>query len=116
MGRWMQKIQKGAEATPTKPTKPSFVGSVGAPCPPFQKKQAANDPLTTQQVGWLTAVAALLEVGTAHLIEGGFIDRHDLEEQLGADPRQVASLIRSGPGWCRATGQALNPWRPDYEG
>lgn len=99
MGRWMQKIQKGAGDVPTKPTKPSFVGSVGAPCTHFPKKHAANDPLTPQQLGWLAAVASLLEVGTMHLLEGGFVDRHDLEEQANADPRAAADLIKSNPRW-----------------
>ena len=99
MGRWMQKIQKGAEATPTKPTKPSFGGSVGTACPSFQKKKAVNEPLTPQQLGWLASIASLLEVGTMHLIERGFIDQHDLGEQLDADPKQVAALIRSNPLW-----------------
>lgn len=101
MGRWMQKIQKPQEGTPTKPTEPGFVGSVGTACPPFQKKQAVNDPLNSEQIGWLSAVAKLLEVGTMHLLESGFIDRHDLEEQLGADPEKVAALIRSNPFWHR---------------
>lgn len=99
MGRWMQKIQKGAGDVPTKPTKPSFVGSVGAPCTHFPKKQPANDPMTPQQLGWLAAVASLLEVGTMHLIEAGFVDRYDLEEQAHADPRQVAALIKTNPRW-----------------
>ena len=99
MGRWMQKIQKGAGDVPTKPTKHSFVGSVGAPCTHFPEKHAANDPLTPQQIGWLAAVASLLEVGTSHLVERGFIDRHDLDEQHDADPRQVAALIKTNPRW-----------------
>jgi len=99
MGRWMQQIQKRADAVPTKPTQPSFVSSVGSPSGDFEKKQAANDPLTPQQVGWLASVASLLEVATNHLVEGGFIDRHDLDEQLDADPHQVVSLIKSDPRW-----------------
>ncbi|MDH0122272.1 hypothetical protein N7325_20900 [Stutzerimonas stutzeri] len=99
MGRWMQQIQKRADAVPTKPTQPSFVSSVGSPSGDFEKKQAANDPLTPQQVGWLASVASLLEVATNHLVEGGFIDRHDLDEQLDAAPSEVARLIRSDPRW-----------------
>ncbi len=99
MGRWMQKIQKEREEAPTKPAKPGFVGSVGTPCSPFQKTKPANDRLSLQQVEWLAAVASLLGVGTMHLIEDGFIDQYDLEEQQGADPSQVASLIRSNPRW-----------------
>ncbi len=99
MGRWMQKIEKHADALPTKPTKPRFVGSVGAPSGHFPKKQPANDPITPQQLGWLAAVASLLEVGTMHLITAGFVDRYDLEEQAHADPRQVAALIMTNPRW-----------------
>lgn len=99
MGRWMQKIQKGAEAVPAKPPKATFAGFAGMPSAGFQKKQASNDELNSQQVSWLAAVAALLEVGTMHLIEGGFVDHHDLDEQLDADPHQAAALIRSDPRW-----------------
>lgn len=99
MGRWMQQIQKGADAVPTKPTQPGFVSSVGNPSAHIPEKHAANDPLTPQQIGWLAAVASLLEVGTSHLVERGFIDRHDLDEQLDADPHQVVSLIKSDPRW-----------------
>ncbi|MDT4823130.1 hypothetical protein FQZ97_563510 [compost metagenome] len=99
MGRWMQKIEKHADDAPTKPTKPSFVGSVGTPSAHFQKKPSANDPITAPQLGWLAAVASLLEVGTMQLIEKGFVDRHDLEEQANADPRAVAALIKSNPRW-----------------
>ncbi|WP_394375147.1 hypothetical protein [Stutzerimonas frequens] len=101
MGRWLQKIQNRGEAEPTKPTKHASVGFVGTPCLPFQQKQLANNSMTPQQLGWLAAVASLLEVCTLHLIEGGFIDQHDLEEQLDATPRQVAALIRSNPNWYR---------------
>ena len=99
MGRWMQQIEKHADALPTKPAKPSSVGSVGAPSAHFQKKHSANDPVTPQQLGWLAAVASLLEIGTLHLIEAGFVDRYDLEEQAHADPRQVAALIKTNPRW-----------------
>lgn len=102
MGRWMQKIQKSQKGEPTKPTKPSFVGSVGKPSASSGKK-SSNDPLSTQQLNWLEAVASLLEVGGMHLVEGGVIDHHDLEEQLDADPQQVAALIRSNPSWHRPT-------------
>lgn len=101
MGRWLQKIQNPQEVSPTKPTKPASVGFVGPPSLPFQKKQPANEPLTPQQLGWLAVVASMLEVGTLHLIESEFIDQHDLEEQLDANPGQVAALIRSHPNWYR---------------
>jgi len=99
MGRWMKKIQKCASQDASKPPKPSYEG-FGA-CPPahIQKKHAANDPLTPQQIGWIAAVASLLEVGTGQLIERGFIDRHDLDEQHDADARQVAALIKTNPRW-----------------
>ncbi len=99
MGRWMEKIQNGAGTLPAKPTEPSYAGFAGAPSPCFQKKHAANDPLTPQQIGWLTAVAGFLECATNHLVEGGFIDSDDLNEQLAADPRQVAQLIQTDPRW-----------------
>lgn len=101
MGRWMQKIQKSADAIPTEPTKPGYVGFVGAPSARFEKNSPTLEDLSPQQIGWLAAVASLLEIGTGHLLEGEFIDADDLVEQTGADPRNVASLIRSGPGWAR---------------
>lgn len=60
---------------------------------------AALDALTPQQVGWLTAVASYLDCGISHLLSGRFIDSDDLQEQLGADPRQVAQLIKTNPRW-----------------
>lgn len=98
MGRWMQQIQKGP--MPYRQNRHNLVLSVlSVAHPAILKKQAANDPLTPQQVGWLASVASLLEVATNHLVEGGFIDRHDLDEQLDADPHQVVSLIKSDPRW-----------------
>ena len=99
MGRWLQQIKKSGGDVPTKPTKPSSVGFVGSPPPCFTKTQAVNEPLSPKQVGWLSAVASLLEVGTGHLVSGGFIDRFDLEEQLDSDPVEAARLIRSDPRW-----------------
>jgi hypothetical protein len=60
---------------------------------------AANEPMTPQQVGWITAVSSLLEVSASYLIDDGFIDHYDLEEQMHADPRNVARLIKSDPRW-----------------
>ncbi|MCQ4258851.1 hypothetical protein [Stutzerimonas stutzeri] len=60
---------------------------------------AANDALTPEQIGWLASVASCLGVSTGHLLERGFIDRHDLVEQIAADPHQVAALIKSDPRW-----------------
>lgn len=59
----------------------------------------ANDALTPDQIGWVAAVASHLEVGTGHLLGRGFIDRHDLVEQIASDPREVAALIKSDPRW-----------------
>lgn len=77
------------------------LGLSSAPTPSSMAlvRPAANDPLTPQQISWLVAVASLLEVGTSQLLERGFIDRHDLDEQTHADPRQVAALIRTNPRW-----------------
>ncbi len=60
---------------------------------------AANDALTPEQIGWLAAVASCLGVSIGHLLERGFIDRHDLVEQIAAGPHQVAALIKSDPRW-----------------
>lgn len=48
---------------------------------------------------WLAGVAALLECEPAYLLEQGFIDHHDLDEQCGIPPRYAARLIRSHPEW-----------------
>lgn len=109
MGRWMQKVQKSQQVEPTKPTKPSSVGSVGTPSPLFQKKQSVNDPLSTQQRNWREAVASLLDVGPLYLVEKGLIDHHNLEEQLNAEPQQVAALISSNSSWGRPQTIAPKP-------
>ncbi|MBF8641814.1 MULTISPECIES: hypothetical protein [Pseudomonas] len=99
MGRWLDKIQKNTDTLPTKPTKLGFVGFVGAHSTDIQKKIPANDSLTYQQIGWLAAIASLLEMDTTRLLKLGLIDSYDLEEQLEADPRKVAALIRTNPVW-----------------
>ena len=61
--------------------------------------KAANDHLTPRQIGWLSATASILEVATDYLVDGGFIDSDDLEEQIESNPEQAAKLIRSDPRW-----------------
>jgi hypothetical protein len=48
---------------------------------------------------WLAGVADLLERESAYLLEQGFIDHHDLDEQCGISPHYAARLIRSHPKW-----------------
>jgi len=47
----------------------------------------------------LVRVANLLSVPRGYLLEQGFLDAHDLEEQAGADPLAIAALIRTSPHW-----------------
>ena len=48
---------------------------------------------------WLAGVADLLEREPVYLLEQGFIDHHDLDEQCGISPHYAARLIRSHPKW-----------------
>lgn len=59
---------------------------------------AVNDP-QQQAMEWLARLAALLYCSPGYLLARSFIDQHDLEEQLDADPVAVARLIRSNPAW-----------------
>lgn len=56
-------------------------------------------PPTADVMCWLSSVARYLECTPSHLLEQGFIDRHDLSEQQRSHPRQVAALIRTHPEW-----------------
>ena len=47
----------------------------------------------------LVRVADLLGVPKGYLLEHGFIEPCDLEEQAHADPLAIAALIRSDPRW-----------------
>lgn len=47
----------------------------------------------------LVRVANLLGVKSDYLLEQGFLDAHDLEEQAHADPLAIAALIRTDPRW-----------------
>jgi hypothetical protein len=55
--------------------------------------------MTPEQLGWLSRVAGVLNCSPEHLLDLRLIDSDDLAEQLGADPRKVAALIRSDPRW-----------------
>lgn len=99
MGRWMQKIQKSTDTDTTEPTKLGSVGFVASKPVLLQKISAANEPMTPQQISWLAALSSLLEVSASYLIDDGFIDHYDLEEQVNADLRNVARLIKSDPRW-----------------
>ncbi|WP_339487841.1 hypothetical protein [Pseudomonas sp. EL_65y_Pfl2_R95] len=57
------------------------------------------DQLTGIQIGWLSAVANLLGCLPSRLLRDGFIDMHDLDEQLHSEPGKVAALIRTNPRW-----------------
>lgn len=60
---------------------------------------------------WLAGVAALLECSPAYLLEQGFIDQHDLDEQCGIPPHYAARLIRSHSKWPH---QKRCPKRPNH--
>lgn len=48
---------------------------------------------------WLASVACLLDCSPAYLLDRGFIDQFDLEEQHTSEPACAAALIRSNPEW-----------------
>jgi hypothetical protein len=58
---------------------------------------------------WLAGVAALLECSPAYLLEGGFVDQHDLAEQCEMPPGCAARLIRSHPEWAPPPSAASHP-------
>lgn len=60
--------------------------------------------MTPEQFGWLSRVATLLNCPPQHLLDLKLIGSDDLAEQLGADPRKVAALIRSNPAWSPLSG------------
>lgn len=48
---------------------------------------------------WLARVARLLGTRPAELLDGGYLEQHDLVELAGSDAAQVAETIRSSPTW-----------------
>ena len=48
---------------------------------------------------WLIQLAKLLACSPDYPLNHGFVDEHDLAEQVNADPRLAADLIRSHPAW-----------------
>ncbi len=48
---------------------------------------------------WLARVARLLGTRPAELLDGGYLEQHDLVELAGSDAAQVAETIRNSPAW-----------------
>ncbi len=76
--------------------------------------EAANDP-PPETLAWLARVARLLECSPAYLLDRGFIDQFDLEEQHTSDPARAAVLIRSNPDWA-GPGVVTTPDHADSPG
>jgi hypothetical protein len=70
----------------------ALAGTLGAP---------AVIPVSTCH--WLPRVAQLLGVLPTDLLEGGYLDAHDLIEQTSASAEQLAEQIRRGPAWIART-------------
>jgi hypothetical protein len=70
----------------------ALAGTLGAP---------AVIPVSTCH--WLPRVAQLLELLPTELLEGGYLEAHDLIEQDSASAEQVADQIRRGPAWIKRT-------------
>ena len=64
-----------------------------------RKPEIISELTKMKRVRWLAAVATELRCDPRHLLVNGFIDQHDLAEQLDAAPTEVAKLIRSSPRW-----------------
>ena len=75
----------------------------------------AADDSTAEAQAWLTRVACLLECSPGYLLEHGFIDRHDLAEQLRIHPRLVVLLIRSNSAWVPERPGTPAPSAPEQE-
>lgn len=58
---------------------------------------ASNPP--PQAWAWLARLASLLGCSPTYLLDGGFVDHHDLAEQHQLHPRFAAKLIRTHPDW-----------------
>ena len=58
---------------------------------------AANDPMPSS--AWLARVARLLGTRPAVLLEGGYLEQHDLAELAGTDAVLLANTIRASPVW-----------------
>lgn len=63
------------------------------------KPRLISELTRIKRLNWLASVAIELQREPGELLAEGFIDRNDLEEQLDADPKAVAALIRSDPRW-----------------
>ncbi|XOC01555.1 hypothetical protein ACMC9K_20630 [Pseudomonadota bacterium DY0742] len=65
---------------------------------------AAPAALPPPSSAWLARVARLLGTRPAELLDGGYLEQHDLVELAGSDAALVAETIRSSPTWIyRAT-------------
>lgn len=59
---------------------------------------------------WLARVARLLGTRPAELLDGGYLEAHDLVELAGSDAALVAETIRTSPAWLN---RAARPASPD---
>lgn len=58
---------------------------------------------------WLARVARLLGTRPAELLDGGYLEQHDLVELAGSDAAQVAETIRSSPTWLNRAARPVPP-------
>lgn len=76
----------------------ALVGSLAAP--------AALPPSSGV---WLARVARLLGTRPAELLDGGYLEQHDLVELYGSDAALVAETIRSSPTWLNRAERPVPP-------
>ena len=93
MGRWLEKIQKGSDSTPTKGDKRAFVGFVGSVSGTFPKNQAQeidHDRLHTN----MQALGKLLGMTPEELVERGVIEVADYPQLAAMTPDVVRVLAQ----------------------
>lgn len=70
---------------------------------------AAPTTLPPPSSAWLARVARLLGTRPAELLEGGYLEQHDLVELAGSDAALVAETIRSSPTWLNRAASPVPP-------
>ena len=70
---------------------------------------AAPAALPPPSSAWLVRVARLLGTRPTELLDGVYLEQHDLVELAGSDAALVAETIRSNPAWLNRTARPAPP-------
>lgn len=70
---------------------------------------AAPAPLPQPSSIWLARVARLLGTRPAELLDGGYLQSHDLVELAGSNASLAADAIRSSPAWIKRAKPFVSP-------